>query len=114
MQTDTTPPTSAVHSTELTGLLLANSHLSVWEALRRSAERFDERPAIVDGDRRLSYGELTEAVLRCAACLEDLGISKGTVVSYLLSMSLDWAVLHYALHAHRRGRCTPEHRLRGA
>jgi len=78
-------------------LLLENTHLSMWELVRRSANRFPDHPAIVEEDHILTYRMMQEAVLRSAYQLHHLGISKGTKVAYLFGLSREWAIVHYAL-----------------
>ena len=49
----------------------------IGEILRRAAERFPDKPALIDGDRRITYGEFDRLADRCAAGLIVSGLSKG-------------------------------------
>ena len=77
--------------------LLDATQISLWEALRRTADLHPERPALVTPERSLSYAELAARVLRCAARLREMGVGRGTRVSLIFHNSIEWAVLHYAL-----------------
>ena len=49
--------------------------------IRRSAKTFRDRPAVVFGDRTLTYAALDDAVTRAAAHLLGLGLTKGDRVA---------------------------------
>ena len=49
--------------------------------IRRSAKTFRDRPAVIFGERTLSYAALDDAVTRAAAHLLDLGLTKGDRVA---------------------------------
>ena len=49
--------------------------------------------AIVDGEIRVTYGELHDLVLRCVAALREAGIGHGDRVGYLGLNSVDYVVL---------------------
>ena len=53
------------------------SELNPVEFLRRSAYVYPEKVALVDGDRRLSYGQLAERSWRLANALRSAGLQKG-------------------------------------
>ncbi len=57
--------------------------LLVNDFLRRAALLYPEKLAVVDGERRLTYGELRERVFRLANALAALGIGKGDRVCIL-------------------------------
>ena len=97
MMPDQAPDWLEEWNRELGPRLLETTHLSIWEVVRRSAARFPDRPAIVEDGTVLTYHELSDAVLRCAVRLCDLGVEKGTRVAYLFGLSREWAVVHYAL-----------------
>jgi fatty-acyl-CoA synthase len=59
---------------------------------------YGDRPAIVAGDRRLSYTELRAQVLDLAATLQDRGVGPGTGVLMLAGNSLELPALQLALH----------------
>ena len=56
--------------------------------LRRSAARHPARTAIVDGDVRVTYAELDEAVNRAANALAERGLVKGDRLALLGHNSL--------------------------
>ena len=49
--------------------------------IRRSAKTFRDRPAVIFGERTLSYAALDDAVTRAAAHLLDLGLTQGDRVA---------------------------------
>lgn len=51
--------------------------------LRRSAAVFADRTAVIDGDLRLTYGELGDRAARLAGALRELGVSRGDRVAML-------------------------------
>ncbi|HVT21502.1 MAG TPA: class I adenylate-forming enzyme family protein [Mycobacteriales bacterium] len=68
---------------------------SMAELLDRSLQWAD-REYIVDGDRRLTYGELNEAVARVAGYLLEQGVAKGDRVAILGKNSIEWIVTFWA------------------
>jgi cyclohexanecarboxylate-CoA ligase len=87
-----------------TGVTLARDYVAAghWtgarvdDGLRASARRAPERTAVVDRDRRVTYGELDAAVDRAAALLASLGVGPGDVVSFQLPNWLEAAILFHA------------------
>lgn len=61
-----------------------------------AAAAFPERVALVDGERRVTYGELAARVERAAGGLHALGVGRGDVVSFQLPNWLEAAVVHHA------------------
>jgi acyl-CoA synthetase (AMP-forming)/AMP-acid ligase II len=59
----------------------------VWEAV---SDRVRERPAVVVGDRRLTYGELEDRANRLAHVLQDLGVGPGDAVACHLTNSTEY------------------------
>jgi fatty-acyl-CoA synthase len=51
--------------------------------LRRSAAVFRDRIAVIDGERRFTYGQLGERAARLAGALRDLGVERGARVAVL-------------------------------
>src|SRR4051812_7204897 len=60
------------------------SRLSPLAFLDRSAAVFPERVAVVDGSRRLTFGELRARSLQLARALQDAGLERADRVAYLL------------------------------
>ncbi len=65
------------------------SEALVHDLLARSAERFPERPAVVDGDRVATYAELDAAANRLGRALVDVGVGHGDRVGLYLDKSLE-------------------------
>jgi acyl-CoA synthetase (AMP-forming)/AMP-acid ligase II len=63
-------------------------------------QRFAERPALVRGDRRATYGDLIADVLRIAAAARDAGIRPGSRVLVMAANCFDAPALQLALHLH--------------
>lgn len=61
--------------------------------------REPEREAVVDGERRLSYGDLRAAADRCAATLKAQGLQRGDRVAIYLPKSAEecWAIFGISL-----------------
>jgi long-chain acyl-CoA synthetase len=74
---------------------------SLAELVRATARRRPEAPAVVDGDRRLSWAELDAAVDRAAAGYAARELTPGDRVAVQLPNGLDW--LRAALGALRAG-----------
>ena len=62
--------------------------------LRRAGHVFADRIAVIDGERRFTYGELWSRAQRMAGALRDLGLAAGDRVAVLASNS------HLMLEAH--------------
>ncbi|QDY07988.1 amino acid adenylation domain-containing protein [Micromonospora sp. HM134] len=60
---------------------------TVAERVRRWADRQPDEPAVVAGDRRLSYAELLAAATRVATTLRGYGVERGDLVGLLLDRS---------------------------
>ena len=56
---------------------------SLSDLLRRSAARFGDKAAVVDGDVSFSFAELNAAVTSAAAALQHRGIVKGDRLALL-------------------------------
>lgn len=64
-----------------------------------AAERHGQRPALEDGERRISYAELPEHMLRVTRALLAAGITQGDRVVIWAPNSIDWVVLAVGLQA---------------
>ncbi|MBA2919615.1 long-chain-fatty-acid--CoA ligase [Sphingomonas sp. MAH-20] len=62
----------------------------------RGAIATPDHPALIHGQRRVSYAELHGLVLRCVGALRSIGIGEGDRVGYLGLNSIDYAVLMQA------------------
>jgi fatty-acyl-CoA synthase len=77
----------SVYQTELTPL----------SYLRRSAEVFGDKTAIVYGERRFSYAEFADETERVAHALRASGVRPGDRVAYLLPNLPEMLVAHFAV-----------------
>ncbi|MFE9838671.1 class I adenylate-forming enzyme family protein [Streptomyces sp. NPDC005551] len=75
---------------------LAASH-TLWELVGRRAELTPDRPVLLQGDRRLTFGELRGRAERVAAGLYGMGVRPGTVVAWQLPTRIETALLSFAL-----------------
>ena len=69
---------------------------SVGDLLHRTAIRYPDKPAVVDGDKRLTFAEFDAAVNRCAAALDEQGLAKGDRLALLSHNCRQFAVLVFA------------------
>jgi amino acid adenylation domain-containing protein len=65
--------------------------------LERSARIYPEHPAVVDGDRSLTYAELNAAANRLAHTLENHGVGRGSRVGLYLDKSLEAVIGLYGV-----------------
>jgi hypothetical protein len=72
--------------------------IALGDTLHRSARRFGERAAVIDGDRHLSYRELDEASNRFAHHLLGLGMRSGDRVAMLCTNSHEMVVAIFGIH----------------
>ncbi len=66
------------------------------EAFERTAQRLPEKAALVEGEQRVSYGQLLQQIRTLAQTLIDDGVAPGDRVLLLLENSTEYAV---AVHA---------------
>ncbi len=74
-----------------------NTQLSPLAFLRRSAEVYPEKTAIVYGDRRHTYREFAAEATRVAHALRGSGVEPGDRVAYLLPNVPEMLVAHFAV-----------------
>jgi acyl-CoA synthetase (AMP-forming)/AMP-acid ligase II len=70
--------------------------VNVGDSLTRSAARFPDRLAVVDGDRRLTYAALNAWVNRVAHGLAGLGYQRGDALALASGNSAEFLVTYYA------------------
>jgi long-chain acyl-CoA synthetase len=63
----------------------------------RAAERTPDKPAIVCGDTRLSYGALARRICQCAAGLAALGVRPGDGVGLILPNRPEFVIAFFAV-----------------
>jgi fatty-acyl-CoA synthase len=89
VRVDTTGATGDVMSDDMAGVTIGG-------LLERAVARFGDRPAYVDGARRLTFGDLSDEVDRYARALMALGIAPGDRVSIWMGNRLEWVCLYLA------------------
>src|ERR1017187_5463968 len=65
--------------------------------LGRAAEVFADREAVVYGERRMTYTQLSQEVTRVAHGLQACGVAAGDRVAYLLPNIPEMLVAHFAV-----------------
>ena len=73
--------------------------LSPVSFVERSAEVFDDLPAVVHGARRTTWAQTRERSARLAAALRSLGVARGSTVSVMLPNTPEMVEAHYAVPA---------------
>ena len=76
-------------------IALARRH-SLGELPRRSAQRFPDKPAVIDGDTTLTFAEFEATVDRTAAAIVAAGLTKGDRLALLSHNCWQYAVLDFA------------------
>jgi acyl-CoA synthetase (AMP-forming)/AMP-acid ligase II len=84
-----TPETRSLHHNLV-------QRVNVGDSLTRAAHRAPEREAVIDGDRRMTYGELDEAVNALAHGLIARGYAAGDALALMSGNSLEFLVTYYA------------------
>jgi long-chain acyl-CoA synthetase len=67
------------------------------EDLRHAAQRDPAKPAVVTGERTVSFGELDAAADRAAAGLRELGVQRGDRVAVLIPNGVSSAIAIYGV-----------------
>jgi len=80
-----------------TSLSVWNTQLTPLAFLRRSADVYPDRTAIVYGERRHTYAEFAAEATRVAHALRGSGIEPGDRVAYLLPNVPEMLVAHFAV-----------------
>ena len=68
-----------------------------FQILEARAEAHPDREVFVDGESRITYGELNDKVDRCAAFLRQIGIGRGDVVTIQLPNRIAFPIVFFAL-----------------
>ncbi|MBO0847924.1 MAG: AMP-binding protein, partial [Pseudonocardia sp.] len=74
-----------------------NTELTPLSYLRRSAEVFGDKTAVVYGELRYGYREFADHVQRTARALRASGVQPGDRVAYLLPNVPEMLVAHFAV-----------------
>ncbi|WP_236207130.1 long-chain-acyl-CoA synthetase [Pseudomonas tohonis] len=80
-----------------TGIRNREKSLSLGWALERAAQKFPQRPAVIDETRRLTYAEFNAWANRLAHALKSEGVSHGKVVAVMLENRIEVLALLAAL-----------------
>jgi HIP---CoA ligase len=67
------------------------------EMVLSTAERFGAAEAVVDGDLRLTFTELTEKVRKAAGAYQEAGVKKGDRVAIWAPNSAEWIIAAFGL-----------------
>ncbi len=70
--------------------------VNVGDSLTRSAARFPDRPAVVDGERRFTYAEFNTWVNKFAHGLAGLGYTRGDALALAAGNSAEFLATYYA------------------
>ncbi|GAB3026903.1 acyl-CoA synthetase [Nocardioides flavus (ex Wang et al. 2016)] len=70
--------------------------VNVGDSLTRSASRYPDKEAVVDGDRRLTYRQFDEQVNTLANGLIARGYARGDALALMSGNSLEFLVVYYA------------------
>ncbi|MED4779684.1 long-chain-fatty-acid--CoA ligase [Brevibacillus choshinensis] len=70
--------------------------VNVGDIVKRSAARFPQKTALVEGDRRITYRECNQMVNKVARGLLSLGLEKGDRLAILLSNSIEFVLTYFA------------------
>src|SRR5262245_8605087 len=81
---------------ETTELISTARQQSLGDLPRRTARRYPDEPAIIDGATRLTFAELDAAVDRAAAAMAAAGLAKGDRLALLCHNCWQFAVLDFA------------------
>lgn len=71
----------------------------LYDVIRRGAEEYPDRRAIIFRDEETTYGQLAESVNRTAAGLASLGVGRGSRVALLMGNCPQFPIVYYAAAA---------------
>jgi acyl-CoA synthetase (AMP-forming)/AMP-acid ligase II len=71
--------------------------VAVDELLRRTARRLPDKVALIDGDRRLTFGEMDRQADSVAAGLANLGVVKGDRVALFSPNCIEFEVAFFGI-----------------
>jgi fatty-acyl-CoA synthase len=97
--TDVLSSTEGASSPDEVASKVFRTELNPVDFLRRAAYVYPEKIAVVDGERRYSYGELAERSWRLANALRSAGLRKGDRVATLLFNSAPMLEAHFGVPA---------------
>ena len=71
--------------------------MNLAQHLEASAFLFPDRPAVIDRDEEITYGQLEERASRVATALIGMGIKRGDYVGLYAPNSADWIVFYFGV-----------------
>lgn len=71
--------------------------INLIQLLEDSVQRYAERPVLIAGDRRISYGQLHSTVQNVAASLKKKGVTKGDKVAVMLPNIPEFVYCYFAI-----------------
>ena len=80
--------------------------MPVGDMIRRSADKFPEKTALIFKDKRITYRELNERVNALANRLLDMGGEKGDRVAVLLHNCVEYIEAYFACAKSGLGVCS--------
>lgn len=84
-------PESVPHEIEI-------PHYSLYELLAKTAEKYPEQKAVIDGTREITYAELQDKVDRLATSLKKRGFRKGDRMAIMLPNSIEYIMTYFTIH----------------
>ncbi|WP_342512892.1 AMP-binding protein [Sporosarcina sp. FSL K6-1522] len=73
------------------------NRVAIGDIIRRAASRYENKTALVDGERRLTYRELDQACNRFANYLIGSGYKKGDAIATICGNSIDHVIAMYGI-----------------
>ncbi|UOR11492.1 long-chain-fatty-acid--CoA ligase [Halobacillus amylolyticus] len=70
--------------------------VSLYSLLKRTAEKYGSRTAVILEDNQISYQELIDKVDRLAGAWDDIGLVKGERIGLMVSNHPDYIIAYYA------------------
>ncbi len=77
---------------------IAIPHYSLYELLAKTAEKYPEQKAVIDGTREITYAELQDKVDRLATSLKKRGFRKGDRMAIMLPNSIEYIMTYFTIH----------------
>jgi long-chain acyl-CoA synthetase len=72
------------------------AHMPVGNIMRRTADKFQDKTALIHKDNRITYGKLNERINRLANGLLEMGLKKGDRVSVVLHNCPEFIEIYFA------------------
>ena len=72
--------------------------VAIGDILKRAAQRFPERVAVTDGERRVSFAEIERDANRFASYLVSRGLKPGEKISTICNNSVEFVKALFGIH----------------